>query len=112
MSVAFSLDYCCSVYSLTLDVKDSQGNSPIEIAIDYGKMDVADYLVEKAYSTDERTKLLFRAAERGKLEVVKKVLEASHIDPKGEIVHVLILIADLSSAYYIYFRFWPSLICC
>ncbi len=63
--------------------------SPLDIALeglDDDCMDVALYLMSRgcACGDEDKAKLLCRACERGKLGVVKELVEQHKVDPKSE----------------------------
>ena len=69
----------------TADVKDYQGQSPLDTALDdcnKGCVDVAQYLMHLGYGDGkERVRLLHNASYNGKLDVVKELVEQHKVDP-------------------------------
>ncbi len=83
----------CIYYSyrvgLTVDVRDDKGHSSLDIALgnldDDDCMDVALYLMSRGCGVDEeKAKLLCGACQRGKLGLVKELIEQHIGDPKSE----------------------------
>ena len=71
------------------DVKDDQGRSPLDIALEYmdyhGLIDVALYLISRGCGDDEdKNKLLCGSCRWDRLDVVKELVEEHNCDPKGE----------------------------
>ena len=71
------------------DVKDSLGESPLDLALedmdDDGCIDLALYLIKHGCGDDEgKNKLLCRSCRCGRLDVVKELVEEHNCDPKGE----------------------------
>ncbi len=70
-------------------MRDDEGQSPLDIALGRlyidGYVDVALYLMSRGCGGDEdKAKLLCRACRRGKLGVVKELVEQHKVDPKSE----------------------------
>ena len=70
----------------TADVKDDQGQSPLDTALDNdyneGCVEVAQYLMHLGYGGDkERVRLLHEASHHGKLDVVQELVEQHKVDP-------------------------------
>ena len=73
------------------DVRDEEGKSPLDITMENmyieGCPEVAHYLMSHGSSdSDEKTltKLLSGACRRGKLDIVKELVEQQKLDPKSE----------------------------
>ena len=71
------------------DVKDEQGQSPLDLALeemyDNDCIDVALYLINRGCGDDEnKNKLLRRSCLCSRLDVVKELVEEHNCDPKGE----------------------------
>ena len=73
-------------------MRNDKGQSPLDLALedmynddDYMYMDIALYLINHGCGADEdKDKLLCEACWRGKLDVVKELVEEHDRDPKGE----------------------------
>ncbi len=72
-------------------MRDEEGQSPLDKALedldddDDGCADVALYLMSRGCGGDEdKAKLLCGACWRGKLDVVKELVEQHKLDPKSE----------------------------
>ena len=75
------------------DVKDKDGKSPLQVAIDYVSIETAVYLLDRGCSFDseeQQAQLLVTACGvkevEGRLEVVKRLVEHYHCDVNGETV--------------------------
>ncbi len=71
------------------DVRDDEGQSLLDSALEGlgyedGCLDVALYLMSRGCSDEDKTKLLCRACECGKLGAVKEMVEKYKVDPKSE----------------------------
>ncbi len=82
-------------------MRDYKGQSPLEIAENLeclhgdGCVDVAVYLMSRGCGGDDhedKTKLLCRACQRGKLDAVKELVEQHKVDPKSECDDLFIII--------------------
>ena len=77
-----------SVTLIHTDVRDDQGQSPLDLALeslytDCG--DVALYLINRGCGDDkDKDKLLCRACYWDRLDVVKELVEQHDRDPNGE----------------------------
>ncbi len=66
-------------------MRDDEGQSPLDIALRGGCVDVALYLMSRGCGGDEdKAKLLCEACRWGKLGVVKELVEQYKVDPKSE----------------------------
>ena len=71
------------------DVADDDGHSPLDLALKYrgggqGQMSVALYLLDRGYGGDrDKARLLFKACNNGKMDVVKELFEELKVDPTG-----------------------------
>ncbi len=75
-----------------IDVKDDEGMSPLDIALEdvyvyvYARYEVPLYLVRCGCgSAEDKAKLLRVACKHGELDVVKELVEQYKVDPNGEI---------------------------
>ena len=81
----------CTEYMLPADVVDDDGHSPLDLALinlyayhDYGQINVALYLMNRGHGGDKnKARLLFKACEHGRMDVVKKLIEEFKVDPTG-----------------------------
>ena len=79
-----------SITLIHTDVRDDQGQSPLDLALedlydDEDDIAVALYLINHGCGDDEdKDKLLCGACSWGKLDVVKELVEKHDHDPKGE----------------------------
>ena len=89
-------------------MKDGLGDSPLDLAledmddrIDDGFIDVALYLINRGCGDDEdKNKLLCGSCRRGRLDMVKELVEEHNCDPKSECcVHIFSMCVIL--------RWWP-----
>ena len=70
-------------------VRDDKGKSPLDRAMEsaylYG-YELAFYLLSHGCDSNEKTQraLLFEACRRGKLNIVKVLVEQHRVDPKSE----------------------------
>ena len=74
-----------------IDVRDEQGESPLEKVVkglhdNEGCLEVAHYLLSCGCDSDEETltELLFKACRRGKLDIVRELVEHHKLDPNSE----------------------------
>ena len=68
------------IFTALTDIRDDEGQSPLDLALD----DVALYLINHGYGDDkDKTKLLCRACERNRLDIVKDLVEEHKLDPNG-----------------------------
>ena len=79
------------VYTLTAGVRDDNGRSPLDVALDEDSWDnghVGLYLMKHHGCVDEqdKAKLLCKACQRGNLDVVKELVEQHNVDPNGEYI--------------------------
>ena len=79
------------MYTLTAGVRDDNGRSPLDVALDEGSWDngrVGLYLIKHHGCGDEqdRAKLLCKACKEGNLDVVKELVEQHNVDPNGEYI--------------------------
>ena len=69
-------------------MRDDEGHSPLDIALDEGCMDVALYLMSRGCACtcgdEDKAKLLCAACDHGNLGVVKELVELHKVDPKSE----------------------------
>ena len=83
------------MYTLTAGVRDDNGESPLDVALDEGSVDNGDvglYLIKHHGCGDEqdKAKLLCKACKWGNLDVVKELVEQHNVDPNGEcMLHVI-----------------------
>ena len=72
------------------DVRDDEGQTPLEVALNYlyhdeGCVDVALYLINLGCGGDEhKRKLLCGACWRGKLDVIKELVKRYRIKPNSK----------------------------
>ena len=90
LSFIYKLLYI-QVYTLTAGVRDDNGRSPLDVALDEGSRDDAHvglYLIKRHGCLDEqdKAKLLCKACQRGNLDVVKELVEQHNVDPNGEYI--------------------------
>ena len=94
-TVLFRVALICKLYlsgctcTLTAGVRDADGQSPLDVALDEGSEDNGDvglYLMKHNGCGDEqdKAKLLCKACQRGNLDVVKELVEQHNVDPNGE----------------------------
>ena len=85
----------------TLDVRDDEGMSPLDTAINKLNVYDAECYFEVAHylmgcgcdSNEERlSKLLFEVCQRGKLDIVKTLIEKYMLDAKGESKLMLMMV--------------------
>ena len=70
----------------SIDVKNQEGNSPLDVALRVKNQEVALYLFNYSSGSDQdNDKVLMQACESGELNVVKKLVERHNINPRGEI---------------------------
>ena len=79
------------VYTLTAGVRDDNGRSPLDLALDEGSEDdgrVGLYLIKHHGWSDEqdKAKLLYKACKWGRLDVVKELIEQHNVDPNCEYI--------------------------
>ena len=82
---------------MTAGVRDDNGRSPLDLALDEGSKDNGDvglYLIEHHDCGDEqdKAKLLCKACIWGNLDVLKELVEQHNVDPNGEyniVLHVI-----------------------
>ena len=87
---------------------DDVGNSPLDLAmcwdnddVDVG-VDIALYLVNHGCGDDkDKVKLLCRACNQNKLDIVKEIIEKHKVDPKSEIIITLYTHSLVCSYSYI-----------
>ena len=78
-------------------VRDNNGRSPLDSALDGNDLlgsfvDIALYMINHGYGgAEDRNKLMTRACEKGKLDVVKELVEQHKVDPNGEFSYVYTL---------------------
>ena len=78
-------------------VRDNNGQSPLDCALDSNFslgscLDVALYLISRGCGgAEDRNKLMTRACEKGKLDVVKELVEQHKVDPNSEFSYVYTL---------------------
>ena len=66
----------------TADVRDDEGRSPLDRALEYGHVDVPYYLFHLGYGSErDRVELLCNASAHGKLDVVQELVEQHKVDP-------------------------------
>ena len=66
------------------DVKDDNGNSPLDVAVRENELDTALYLINHYYNNDEdKGKVFIKACLSGELKVVKGLVEQCSVDPQG-----------------------------
>ena len=71
----------CTFYT---DVRDEDGDSPLNAALASNKLDTALYLISHGCGSDEdKVKLLWRAYNKDELKMVKKLVEQHGVNPKG-----------------------------
>ena len=71
----------CTFYT---DVRNEDGNSPLDVALGGYKLDIALYLINHGCDSDEdKVKLLCEACWRGELKMVKELVEQHNVNPKG-----------------------------
>ena len=76
-----SLGYCI----FFADVKDGNGDSPLDVAVRKNNLDMALYLISRGCgSNEDKGKVLVEACQSGKLKVVKELVEQHNVDPKGD----------------------------
>ena len=79
-----------SVDLIHTDVRDDEGLSPLDLALEYPSyyvhcFDIPLYLINHGCGDDEvKDKLLCGACRRGRLDMVKELVENHDRDPKGE----------------------------
>ena len=95
-------DHCfsdCHCPMLTAGVQDDEGQSlldiPLENIYDHfiadDSLNTALYLVTHGYGGDEdKIKVLLAACYRGKLDVVKELVEQHKVDPNGECCYTVV----------------------
>ena len=94
-TVLFRVALICKLYlagctcTLTAGVRDDNGRSPLDAALDEGSKDNGDvglYLMKHHGCVDEQDKatLLCKACQRGNLDVVEELVEQHNVDPSGE----------------------------
>ena len=68
------------------DVQDKEGKSPLDVALQYGELDTAIYLMKNhgCDSDEEKVKILCGACRLGKLTVLKETAEQHNINLKGD----------------------------
>ena len=94
---------------VTVDVRDDEGRSPLDILLEgihadnnffkreYG-FPIALYLLRCGYGDEEdRVKWLYKACRWGELEVVEKLVERHNVDPNGEHTHSMHGVCQWSS---------------
>ena len=76
------------VYTLTAGVRDENGQSPLDVALDFDHDHVGFYLMKHYGCGDEqdKAKLLCKACEWGNLDVVEELVEQHNVDHNGEYV--------------------------
>ena len=63
------------------DVRDDEGRSPLDIALNNSHVDVPYYLFHLGYGSDkDRVKILRNASFHGKLDVVQELVEQHKVD--------------------------------
>ena len=63
-------------------MRDDEGQSPLDIALDYGCVDVLYYLLHLGYGDDkDRGNLLCNTSRHGELDVVQELVEQHKVDP-------------------------------
>ena len=79
------------VYTLTAGVRDDNGRSPLDVALDEESWDdgsVGLYLMKHHGCVDEqdKAKVLCKACKGRNLDVVKELVEQHNVDPNGEYI--------------------------
>ena len=78
--------------SINADLKDKNGRSPFDLALDDvdpdncdGQLSIAVYLINQGCSCDDEDKatLLRKACQWGVLDIVNELVEKHECDPKG-----------------------------
>ena len=90
-SVSFAKLLYIQVYTLTAVVRDDNGQSPLDVALDEESEDqghVGFYLMKHHGCGDEqdKTKLLCKACKWGKFDAAKELVEQHNVDPNGEYI--------------------------
>ena len=84
---------------LTAGVQDDEGESLLDVTLenidDYyiadDSLNIALYLVTRGYDGDEdKVKVLCKACEWSKLDVVKELVEQHKVDPNGECCYTVV----------------------
>ena len=84
------------MYLFAAGVRDNNGRSPLDSALDGNDLfgffvDVALYLINHGYGgAEDRNKLMTRACEWGKLDVVKELVEQHKVDPNSERCYIIL----------------------
>ena len=76
-----------SVTHIHTDVRNDEGQSPLDVALEvtYCSINVALYLINHGCGDDEdKDKLLYKACGWAELDVVKELVEKHGRDPKGK----------------------------
>ena len=85
---------CCSTYCQVLlsnnhcilltDVKDDDGDSPLDVAMRWDELRIAFYLISCGCdSNEDKVKVFTKACQSGELEVVKELVQLCNAHPKG-----------------------------
>ncbi|XP_064387909.1 alpha-latroinsectotoxin-Lt1a-like isoform X2 [Halichondria panicea] len=82
------VQYLVEKANCDINVRDDEGQSLLDSALERlgyedGCLDVALYLMSRGCSDEDKTKLLCRACECGKLGAVKEMVEKYKVDPKN-----------------------------
>ena len=94
-TILFRVAPMCKLYlagctcTLTSGVRDANGRSPLDAALDeksWNNGDVGLYLMKHHGCVDEqdKAKLLCKACQRGNLDVVEELVVQHNVDPNGE----------------------------
>ena len=97
--------FICKLYkagstcTLTAGVRDDNGRSPLDVALDEGSEDngrVGLYLIKHHGCVDEqdKAKLLCKACQRGNLDVVKELVEQHNVDPNCEYITCCLILCS------------------
>ena len=76
------------VYTLTAGVRNGNGRSPLDVALDKGSCCVGLYLIKHHGCGDEqdKAKLLCTVFKQWNLDVVKELVEQHNVDLSGEYI--------------------------
>ena len=96
---------CFSIplYALSLDVRDDKGRTPLDMVIEKNTS-AAIYLINHGSSTcgdKERGKLLCKACNSGKLDMVKELVEQHKVFPNGQHVYCFTVCITLLNYHYL-----------
>ena len=81
----WNLNFISKFTPLT-DIRDDKGRSPLDVALaSYSHIDVPLYLINHGCGDDkDKAKLLCRACQQNRLDIVKDLVEEQKLDPKGK----------------------------